>query len=122
MFDHVTFHMFCLFALRHTSTRDSSQKSPHPGLFDGFTFAFRFDAFLGGVFRIRRKMDVKRGYYLSAEYLIGRHMQMLACICVTRVKLRSTRFVWPRDLSLCTWLSVVMWQHAHQVLHGFLGM
>lgn len=22
-----------------------------------------------------RKMDVKRGYYLSAEYLIGRHMQ-----------------------------------------------
>ena len=22
-------------------------------------------------------MDVKRGYYLSAEYLIGRHMQML---------------------------------------------
>ena len=24
-----------------------------------------------------RKMDVKRGYYLSAEYLIGRHMQML---------------------------------------------
>ena len=24
-----------------------------------------------------RKMDVKRGYYLSAEYLIGRHMQPL---------------------------------------------
>ena len=29
------------------------------------------------IFASGRKMDVKHGYYLSAEYLIGRHMQQL---------------------------------------------
>jgi hypothetical protein len=53
-------------------------------------------------------MDVKRGYYLSAEYLIGRHMQMLKSKCAGMGRMMTSKMV--------VWVKWV--KHGEQLLYN----